>query len=327
VRGHVDPETLAAFREELLPRRKAGQVAAHLAECPRCAGLDAQLADLPALLAHAPAPPMPDALTSRIEAALAAEAAARSAQAPDGVPGTEPVTGASAPPPGPRLPGNRQAGDRQAGPRDADGAGRRRPRRPAGPGRSRLALRIAVATAAVLVIAGGGYGVSRLVSGGVSGAGASSATAPGAAAPAAGGAAASRSVMGPAQRSGTSPSSEHHAAAGSAAAYPVVASGTNYRASQLKTQVKATLTRFSAAVPGSETSAPAPLTSGLAACLAGVTGGQRPRLVDLASYEGRPATVVVVPAGAHTLRALVFSRPCPAAGAGLLDSTTLPSPG
>ena len=29
MRGHVDPETLAAFREELLPRRKAGRVAAH----------------------------------------------------------------------------------------------------------------------------------------------------------------------------------------------------------------------------------------------------------------------------------------------------------
>jgi hypothetical protein len=55
--------------------------------------------------------------------------------------------------------------------------------------------------------------------------------------------------------------------------------------------------------------------------------GQQPRLVDVAQYEGRPATVVVVPAGAHTLRALVFGQHCPAAGASPLDSTTLLSPG
>jgi hypothetical protein len=47
----------------------------------------------------------------------------------------------------------------------------------------------------------------------------------------------------------------------------------------------------------------------------------------MAQYEGKPATVVVVPAGAHTLRALVFGQHCPAAGASPLDSTTLPSPG
>jgi hypothetical protein len=319
VRGHVDPETLAAFREELLPRRKAERVTAHLAGCPRCAGLDAQLAGLPALLAHAPAPPMPDALTARIEAALAVEAAARSTRSTEGIPGTEAATGASAPP---------------AGTRDTIGAGRGGRRRMPAPGRSRLALRIAVAAAAVVVIAGGGYGVSRLLSGGPSGAGASAA--PGAApqrpaaGPVQGGAAGSQPQMGPAARGSAAGSSGvHRGAAGSAAAYPVVASGTNYRANQLKAQVKAVLIRFPGAVPGLSKSArsPAPLASDAAACLAGVTGGQRPRLVDVARYEGTPATVVVMPAGAHTLRVLVLSRHCPAAGADLLDSTTLPSPG
>jgi hypothetical protein len=319
VRGHVDAETLAAYREELLPRRKAGRVAAHLKGCPRCAGLDAQLAGLPALLAHAPAPPMPDALTARIEAALAAEATARSARSAAGSPGTEAGTTATGAPP---------AGPAPAGPHGDADAGRSRRRRGAAQGRSRLALQLAVAAAAVVVIAGGGYGVSRLLSGGVSGSGASSAAAPRQPVPAHGGTAASGPVMGPAARSEARPSSKIHGAAGSAAAYPVVASGTNYRASQLKTQVKDTLSRFPGAVPGPQrgTPSPAPLAGDVSPCLSGVAGGQRPRLVDLARYEGKPATIVVVPAGAHTLRALVFSRPCPAGG-GPLNSTTLPSPG
>jgi hypothetical protein len=302
VRGHVDPETLAAFREDLLPRRKARQVTAHLAECPRCAGLDAQLAGLPALLAHAPAPPMPDALTARIEAALAAEAAARSGEAPAGVPGTEAAAGAGAPSAGPR----------------GTGAPRSGRRRVAAPGRRGLALPIAVAAAAVVIIAGGGYGVSRLLSGGAAPSPSSApALVPGAASPEHG-AAASPPVNGP----------DHRSAAGGAAVYPVVASGTNYRASALKAQVRATLIRFGAAAPTSSAGAArqAPAVTGLAPCLERVTGGHPPRLVDLARYEGRPAAVVVLPAGGRTLRVLVIGRPC-SAGSGLLASTVVPSPG
>ena len=77
MRGHADAATLAAFREELLSARKAAQVSAHLAACPRCAALEAQLAEVTTLLNRATAPPMPDALTARIQAALAAEAVAR----------------------------------------------------------------------------------------------------------------------------------------------------------------------------------------------------------------------------------------------------------
>src|SRR5215813_12076839 len=79
MRGHPDGETIAAFREDLLPARKAARIAAHLAECPRCAEVDAQLAAVTAALARTPTPPIPASLTARIDAALAAEAAARSA--------------------------------------------------------------------------------------------------------------------------------------------------------------------------------------------------------------------------------------------------------
>ena len=248
---------------------------------------------------------MPDALTARIEAALAAEAAARPARAAAGVPGTEGATGVRAP---------------SAGPRDAAGAARGRPwRRAAAPGRSRLALRVTVAAAAVVVVAGGGYGVSRLFSGGPPVTGASSA---------AGSAVPGRDRVPGAHSGAASAGSKNHAAFAGPAGYLVVASGTNYRAGLLKTQVRATLIRFRpTSAAGGPLTSPAPGFAPASSCLAGVTGGQRPRLVDVAHYEGRPATVVVVPAGARTLRALVFAGRCPAATAGPLTSTALPSPG
>src|SRR5205823_89213 len=63
----------------LLSRRRAAQVSAHLAACTQCAESDRGLAGITALLASAPAPPLPAGLSARIEAALAAEAAARAA--------------------------------------------------------------------------------------------------------------------------------------------------------------------------------------------------------------------------------------------------------
>src|SRR5215471_20783538 len=79
MRDHPDDETIAAFREDLLPARKAARISAHLAECPRCAEVDAQLAAVTAALARTPTPPMPASLAARLDAALAAEVAARSA--------------------------------------------------------------------------------------------------------------------------------------------------------------------------------------------------------------------------------------------------------
>ena len=174
MRGHADAATVAAFREELLSARKAAQVSAHLAACPRCAALEAQLAEVTTVLSRATAPPMPDALTARIQAALAAEAAARATDAP---PLAAAAAGAGAAAPG------------AAGENGSPGTnGQDRTRRAAGSrtgwrghGRSWLALRVAAVTAAVVVIAGGGYGVAQLLTGSPAVTGAASST--GAAAP------------------------------------------------------------------------------------------------------------------------------------------------
>jgi hypothetical protein len=292
VRGHADAETLAAFREELLSRRKAARVSAHLAACSRCASLDAQLTEVSALLTRSTAPPMPDALTVRIEAAIAAEAAARAATAADGAV----AAGAAGIGSGPR--------DRAARP----------PRPTGGPGRSRLALRVAAVTAAVVVVAGGGYGVARLLSGNPetsTSAGSGSAAAP----------AAPENGKAPRMSSGLRvPGGQ--SGAGSSASYPlVVSSGTDYQPGQLKAQVSATLARHGAhAATGSARPLPA--------CVTHVTGGKRPLLVDLAKYQGRPATVIVIPgATSGTVRALVVAGGCTATTGRVVATTTFPHSG
>jgi len=301
VRGHADAETLAAFREELLSRRKAARVSAHLAACSRCAALDAQLAEVSALLTRSTAPPMPDALTARIEAAIAAEAATRAAAAADGA-----VAAGT--------------GGGGTGPRD----GAARPsRRPGGPRRSWLALRVAAVTAAVVVVAGGGYGVARLLSGSPS-----PETIAGSGAPAA-----KRAAPAPGVSTGLRAGGSQ-AAGSSAPAALIVSSGTDYRPGQLKAQVSAALARFG----GNAIVGPSPGPSGagrasgavlrMPACVWHVPGGKRPILVDKARWQGRPATVIVVPgATSRTLQALVIAGDCTAATSHVLATTTLPRPG
>lgn len=151
MRGHLDAETVADFREDLLSGRKAARVAAHLSACPQCAEVDAQLAAVTTALAAAPTPPVPPSLAARLNAALAAEIAARAGEAAARTAGTAALTTARA----------AEAAGSAAAPRHT--AGRRR-----GAGRwfSPLSLRLVAATAAVVLLAGGGYVVSRLVAGG-----------------------------------------------------------------------------------------------------------------------------------------------------------------
>jgi hypothetical protein len=310
VRGHADAETLAAFREELLSRRKAARVSAHLAACSRCAGLDAQLTEVSALLTTSTTPPMPGALTARIEAAIAAEAAARAANTADGTVATAGGTVAVG------------AAAGGTGPRDGAARPSRRSRPPGGPGRARLALRVAAVTAAVVVVAGGGYGVARLLT-----ANPESATSAGAGSKAA-------------PDFGASGNASHKTAGGfrvpsagnSAPAARIVSSGTNYQPGQLAAQVSAVLTRHgvsagAATVPGSANQSAASVPPVLA-CVPHVTRGKRPLLVDLAKYQGRPATVIVIPgATPGTLRALVVAGACAATNSRVLAATTFPSSG
>ena len=316
MREHADAETLAAFREELLPRRKAARVSAHLAACSRCAELDAQLTEVSALLTTSATPPMPDALTARIEAAIAAEAAARAATAADGIVAAADgaVSGGN---------GTVAAGAAGAGPGPRDRAAR--PSRPAaGRGRSWLALRVAAVAAAFVVVAGGGYGAARLLSGNPESAtssGSGSAAAP----------AFRQSSKAPPMPTGALKVPGGEAAAGSSSSQTlVVSSGTNYRPGQLEAQVSAVLAQHGAAAsPGpSAANARASRLLPAPACARHVTGSKHLLLVDQAKYQGRPATVIVTPgATPGTVRALVVAGACTAANGRVLATTTFPRSG
>jgi hypothetical protein len=333
MRGHPDGETIAAFREDLLPARKAARIAAHLAECPRCAEVDAQLAAVTAALARTPTPPMPASLTARLDAVLAAEAAARSAagaspahaDAGEGaVPAGALDSAEAAAPGGPAGRTASPAGRAQRGLGTGPGhtgPGRARSGRRAGRPRagSRLSLRIATVAAAVVVLAGGGYAIARVVSGGGQELSTSSSGA------AASGSAASRpsgSALGPeaAPRAPTE-------------GLPLVASGTTYRAGQLPAQVAAVLKRHPA--HGHVKAAPLPAAATgaaafphLAACVSHVAGGQRPRLVDVARYGSQPAAVIVVPVpGTATVHVSVAGPGCSAQGGDIIAQFSMPAPG
>jgi hypothetical protein len=307
VSRHADEQTLAAFREGLLPARKAARITAHLATCQRCAEVDAQLAAVTTVLARSPAPPMPASLAARLDAALAAEIA-RSAEAASPASAAAP---AAASPAGAPVPG------RRPGRRGRTAAGRAPGGRP--PSRWRLAPRLAAAAAAVVILAGGGYAIARVLSPGNTGTSSTSSAA--AAAP-------SRTIAGP-SASGRLPE-----AAPAAAGLPLVASGTHYRPGQLPAQVGAILKRY----PSVPTRSPGAAKVGplmasttfphLAACVAHLTGGGHPRLVDVARYGTRPAAVIVVPVpGTANVRVWVVGPGCSAQGGDVIAQFSMPAPG
>jgi anti-sigma factor ChrR (cupin superfamily) len=326
VRGHADAATLAAFREELLSARKAAQVSAHLAACPRCAALEAQLAEVTTLLNRATAPPMPDALTARIQAALAAEAAARNATtAPHAAPAPEAV---------PAMAGAAGHDGRQGSNGHRSGAEPRRARW-RGHDRSWLALRVAAVTAVVAVIAGGGYGVTQLLSGG--------SPTPNGATSGAGVPAPNVKIKGPIPRMSGGFNAAPNAGSGSNSrssavtmAPLVTSSGTNYQPTSLGAQASTVLKRLTPSTHSSPKPLPAMAPSQvqeslfphLQACLIHIGHGQRPQLVDLAHYLGHPALIVVLPAtnGAQP-KALVIARGCTATTAHILATAPLPHSG
>src|SRR5882762_5708205 len=76
---HIRAGKLASYRAGDLGTRESARVRAHLGGCARCTATADDLAAVSTFLASVPAPPMPDEVTTRIEAALAAEAASRAA--------------------------------------------------------------------------------------------------------------------------------------------------------------------------------------------------------------------------------------------------------
>jgi hypothetical protein len=290
---HPDPDVLAEFRAGLGTGRRRARIASHLAACERCTGLSDQLGEIPALLAAAPALAMPDAVAQRLESVLAAQVAQRDS--------SERTVG---------DPAHHRADDR------AHQGARHRARNPR-PGRRwdfrLVALRVLAPAAGVLVLAAGGYGLSRIGGGSTSSVAAGSEAASAASSAQAGAAAAPSSAA---------TSRPEAAPLEPAARFGVVTSATDYRRATLPEQLKRELQRYARPAGSVQELAPGPVKE----CVLGVTAGISPVslvLVEKAYYQGQPANVIVAARGDHDA-AGVTTPTCSAGSDYVLDTTTLP---
>jgi hypothetical protein len=300
--AHLDAEVLAEFRAGLITGRRGASITAHLAGCDRCTALDDQLAGVPALLASVPVPAMPDLVAQRLDTALAAEAARRTA-------------GAASPGHAERAradhPGHRATGRRRA------------PR----PGFRLLSARV-LAPVAVVLLAAGGYGLSRAIGPGGqaatssaaagSAAGRSEASAP---AQAAAPSASRNTVNGPASppvrgAQGTVPRQI------TAANFTLVAGSTNFSAvpATFKQQVEGELGR---AAPAAGSGAAQPVSPQLRACVQNLTHGAALVRVESARFAGQPATLVVARRGPDDM-AWIAGPDCSATSRDVLATTSVP---
>jgi hypothetical protein len=223
--AHLDYEALADFAEGILDDATATSTEEHLAHCDDCRRRAAEVAEVSRVLARAPTPPMPAHLVARLDAALAAEAAAH-------------------------TPEHRH---------------------------NRRFQFIAAAAAAVVVVGGGAAAVRMAIDGGGSSSVAKS----------------QQPAIDPGHSVGR-PGTD----AAPAVPFTAVHSGTKYTASKLDSQVAGALTKSMASRPRALEA-----TGGaLGPCVARVSGGKVPLLVDSATYDGRTATVIALPGAdaAHT---------------------------
>ena len=314
---HADAETLARYRQEDLSRRRASRIRAHLAGCARCRALDEDLAGVTALLADAQPPPMPEHLAARIQTAIAAEAARRVAL---------PAQAASAAPDAGAAGEARQATTEPAGTGVPDGRAARHGRhgrdrtRQRRPGfASPVALRAMAAAAAVVVLAGGGYEIAQHVGGSSSPSETSAGSAP-------------RTQQGPfsAPAAIPAPARRLHYVHAGPADIPVVESGTNYTPATLRDQVTSVVATYGPLVRsglgGSHSPVPAGGTpeSALGGCVTRIARGQHVLLVDVASYRGTPAMVIVTRAAAGGPEQVwVVGTGCSSTNSHLLTHVTL----
>jgi hypothetical protein len=84
--GHPDPAALASLRAEQVGTRRGRRLSAHVARCARCTEVCERFDALSATLASAPVPLLPWVVERRVVTALAVESARRARQAGPGIP-------------------------------------------------------------------------------------------------------------------------------------------------------------------------------------------------------------------------------------------------
>ena len=293
-RGDQHPSTdqLASLTVSGLRPGKTAGIQAHLARCEPCAQVSQQLNAIPAILASATYPAMPENLAARTGSAISREAQQRLAA----MPATE--TGRR------DLPARR--------PRAATSGGWHLP------GLSAAATRLAAAAAAVILAVAGSYRVAEIAGTSIT------PSSPHA------GATSQQMSLGPDVTYGQS---RHTIRA--------VKSDTTFVAAHLRTQaisaVHAAEARdVIAAKPSAsaatqltgrvaDTAAGSPVTaSRLAGCIGLIAPGRTVLLIDIARYQGTPATLIVTAAtGVNEAEAWVARSSCSAATKDVLTQAAL----
>jgi hypothetical protein len=288
VTRHVDAETLARFRQGDLSPRRNFRIRAHLTGCERCRALDEDLAGVTTLLAEAGAvgrvetaqpPPIPEHLAARIHAAIAAEATKRVLPAQTATPA--PAVAARLAGAEPAETGAPRQGNSRHGRHGRDRARQRWPGFT-----SPVALRTMAAAAAVVVLAVGGYEIAQQAGGSSS----SSSTAAGSLPP---------SQNGPYSGPAAAPAVPQPYLHAGRSSVPVIMSHTNYNPATLNDQVRNALARYGPLARSGSSAARSQAAAGgsretsLTGCVTRVAAGRQVLLVDVARYQGRPATVIV----------------------------------
>jgi hypothetical protein len=283
---HPDSDVLAEFRAGLITGRSGARISAHLATCERCTGLSDQLAEISVLLAAVPAAAMPDAVAQRLEGVLAAEAA------------------------------HRDSSERAAGDSTRDRAAGSPPRRHWD---FRLvSLRVLAPAAAVVLLAAGGFGLSRIAGSSTSSQAASSGVASASSsAQAQAGAAAAPSASAPTRSREAAPANIE-----APAKLGVVTSDTDYQPATLAPLLERELRLHQ----GATVSVPELTPSSLRGCVLRVISGIHPGTllwVEKAHYQGQPAIVIVARSGRDDA-ARVIASGCSASSDHALAMMTLP---
>lgn len=292
---HVSTENLARFRGGDLSTARSARIAAHLRACARCRETSEALGRVPSLLASVEVPPMPAHLAARIESALARESAVRAAVEPDGVPE-----------------------HRSAAP--SHGGGRHRPRRPAMP-----ALRVLATAGAAVAVVGGSVALLTQLSSGSSSSTADSG--------AVGASSHKAAELEPRATPGYAFGAIHYQAAGHTAVITPEHSGTHYQAARLTQQVNRVLATASPLMRGTALpNATSNSNSGRmtaqsvpAGCVSRIAAGHSVQLVDIARFDGRPATIIVTaPHGQAAAQVFVVGAACSASASDILAHRQLP---
>jgi|SRR5690348_3905375 putative zinc finger protein len=322
---HIRADKLARYRAGDLGARESARVRAHLDGCARCTAAADDLAAVSTILASVPAPPMPEDVTARIEAALAAEAASRAAS-----PAVPAARG-----PVPAAPG-RDGVTRRAAMRSPQILSR-------GWLRSPVTLRVAAGAAAAVVILGGGFAAIRLAGSSGTAARSSSSTTEGSGTSAGGSGAAGATAQSPnaAAPAAVPAPMFTYQARGRPRPFTVLTSSADLGPGNLAREVGQLILgeRTGAqhdAKASPRPSAPRSALSGIPgfapakieACVTRVADGGRVRLVQTGRYQGQQALIIAVsPAGGGPVRIWVVGTGCSATSSDVITQMALPGAG